>query len=298
MRASWQREPRGHRSLPRQGSTRSLTSVQIWPREFTKPIRELPLGDDPSVYSLENTNPVTISYHPNGRRLAAISRSGHLKVWDLGTWLELFSKKSETPLLNVSLAPDGETVATTSTDEDRIASTDRDPTAATVWNLNSGASQSAWQADYVPVTHVTHSSDGKWVATASTDGVIRLWKYPPQVPLFDPSGDAVKPETTLAGLSHQERFIGRWTGTWDDAWKVHITIGKKRDTDELELLYEWEENFGQPMQRSGPRHVKFNESTLISGNVEMTLDPSNPLAAEAIGKFEDTRTATLRRENP
>lgn len=281
-----------------QGSIRSLTSVQIWPRDFTTPVRELPLGNDPGVYDLANTNPVTISYHPNGRRLAAISRNGHLKVWDLGTWTELFSKKFETPLLNVSLAPDGETVATTSMDEVRIESMGKDPTGVTVWNLNSGASQSAWQADYVPITHVTHSSDGKWVATASEDGVIRLWKYPPQVPLFDPSGDAVNLTTILAGLSQQERFIGRWTGKWDYAWKVHITISKKRDTGELELLYEWEEDVGQPMQRSGPRPVKFNDDTLVSGNIEMTLDASNPLTAEAIGKFKDTRTATLRRECP
>lgn len=152
-----------------QDMARSITSVQIWPRDFKKPLQELPLSEDPIALSLENKNPVQIFCHPSGRRIAAISRSGQLKVWDIGTWTELLSQKAATPLLTVSLAPDGETVATTSPDTNAVS----------LWNISTGKQQFVWQADDVPVTHVTHSSDGKWVATTNTEGVIRLWKSAP-----------------------------------------------------------------------------------------------------------------------
>ena len=177
---------------------RSVTSVQIWPRDFSKLVQELPIGDLPHLHNpdpyIEGTmNKVRLSYHPKSRRLAAISRRGHVKVWDIGTWTELMSQQTEpgsftrvhrgprgqtletitqqndTLLFTVSLAPDGETVATTVQNSRSVLE----------WNVSDGQSRPRWQADDVPVTHVAHSPDGEWVATANTDGVVRLWKNAP-----------------------------------------------------------------------------------------------------------------------
>ncbi|MCX7419824.1 MAG: hypothetical protein NT013_09845 [Planctomycetia bacterium] len=161
----------------------STASVQLWPDDLANLFRELPLGEFPVDYQGQEKNPVQLAFHPNGRRLAAICGRGILKVWDTGTWTELLSKTIEpktdptlwytpppmTSLLNVSLSADGETVATTAPDSD----------AVTVWNISDGSNQLKWKTDDVAITHVTHSSNGKWVATANTDGVIRLWKNSP-----------------------------------------------------------------------------------------------------------------------
>ena len=110
--------------------------------------------------------------------MAAICTRGDLKVWDVGSASELLSKSVDpkrqanpenSPLpnldLRMSLSPDGETVATTEPDSN----------AVTVWNVSDGTSRRLWQTDDLAITHVAHSSDGKWVATTNSDGVIRLW---------------------------------------------------------------------------------------------------------------------------
>lgn len=164
-------------------SRRIRSTVQIYSAELTNRVQQFSLSDDVVQFSAQEMIPVRLSYHPGGRRLAAICESGVLKVWDIGTGTELLSKRlkyepdwahgytagAQTPNLHVSLSADGETVA---------AASPTNP-AVSVWNVSDGQHRHAWQADDVPVTHVVHSSDGKWVATANTDGVIRLWKNVP-----------------------------------------------------------------------------------------------------------------------
>lgn len=164
-------------------SRRIKSTVQFYSAEFTNRIQELVLSEDPHQFSAQEMIPVRLSYHLGGRRIAAICESGGLKVWDIGTGTELLSKKLQTepdwehgymaglqtPNLHVSLSADGETVA---------AASPTNP-AVSAWNVSNGQHRHAWQADDISVTHVVHSSDGTWVATANTDGVIRLWKNEP-----------------------------------------------------------------------------------------------------------------------
>ncbi len=158
-----------------------VSAVQLYSPDFSKMILELPMSSLPIERPEQVWNFVRLSHFGNNRRLAAIDGRGQLKVWDIGTWTELLSKRLEpkelTPFkahsvflfTDVSLAPDGDTVATTSPEEN----------AVTRWNIADGQREPIWQTDEIEVTHVAHSPDGKWAATANTDGVIRLWKIAP-----------------------------------------------------------------------------------------------------------------------
>ena len=43
--------------------------------------------------------------------------------------------------------------------------------------------------------------------------------------------------------------LGKWSGQWDDTWDVTFTITQNRDTQKLDVLYQWIENPGRPMRR-------------------------------------------------
>jgi len=91
-------------------------------------------------------------------------------------------------------------------------------------------------------------------------------------------------------------FVGTWRGRWDGQWNVQFTI--TRDTansPELNVLYEWEENVGQPMnQRNFP--VNLQGDALVAGMIEIRLSASDPRRATATGRFRNTRTAALVRD--
>ena len=162
--------------------------VQLHSADFNTRIQEFLLGEEPPQFQAQDRIPVRLSYQPGGRRLAAICESGHLKVWDIGTGTELLSKTllnqpewkpqmrigfngetiggRSTPYFDVSLSADGETVAAVSSGHEYYMR----------WNVSNGQHDLAWHADDVPMTHLIHSPDGKWVATGNAAGVVRLWK--------------------------------------------------------------------------------------------------------------------------
>ena len=288
-----------YRVDPISQQSQSVSVVRLYSEDFSTVIQELPLGNHPIERLDQADNSVRLSLTPDGRRLAAIDTRGQLKVWDVTTKTELLSKSvkpkplefwgrpaSPRALLDVSLSPDGEIVMTTSPDENWV----------TRWNIADGQPQPTWQTDEIEVTHIAHSPDGNWVATANTDGVIRLWKNTYQdaaflrpvadVPQSEKNVGTPKP-STRARAKHLEQFIGKWSGKWNDKWKVQITISKKLDSEELELLYEWEKHVGEPLQRGPPRKTKIETNVLVSENLKMTLDADNPQVAIMIGKFQN-----------
>lgn len=164
------------------GSGSVLACCEIWPLDFSAPIRELPLGElSITGRGYHEQNRVRLSVQPDGRRLAGICESGELKVWDVGTWTELLHQHIEPrrnpdpkqfqhsvgmPLIDVSLSADGKSVAVA----------EKFHPAVSVWTVSDARIQERWAADQSPIALVAHSPDGRWVATASEEGVVRLWK--------------------------------------------------------------------------------------------------------------------------
>ena len=90
-------------------------------------------------------------------------------------------------------------------------------------------------------------------------------------------------------------FAGKWRGRWDGTWTVQFTITHDPKTQQLSVLYEWEERPGEPLnQRNFPATVQGN--ALVAGMIEITLFANDPKRATATGHFRNPRTAALVRE--
>ncbi|MGE5655450.1 MAG: AAA-like domain-containing protein [Actinomycetota bacterium] len=107
----------------------------------------------------------SVSFSPDGQRLATASADRTAKLWDLqGQELVTFSGHSNS-VWSVSFSPDGQRLATASEDG-----------TAKLWDLQgqelvtfSGHSNSVWSVSFSP--------DGQWLATASGDGTAKLWDF-------------------------------------------------------------------------------------------------------------------------
>jgi hypothetical protein len=89
-------------------------------------------------------------------------------------------------------------------------------------------------------------------------------------------------------------FVGKWVGKWDDTWKVQFTVTQDPKTQELSVLYEWEETLGKPFE-SQRRAGKIEKGVLVLGSIEITPSGKDKDKADAVGKFAKTRTAALTR---
>jgi WD40 repeat protein/serine/threonine protein kinase len=107
----------------------------------------------------------SVSFSPDGRRLASGSSDGTVRVWDLATGGELLVLRGhEKGVQGVSFSPDGR----------RIASGSEDGTVR-VWELAGGGLSHVLRRDEEGVTSVSFSPDGRQLASGSSDGTMRVW---------------------------------------------------------------------------------------------------------------------------
>ena len=95
-------------------------------------------------------------------------------------------------------------------------------------------------------------------------------------------------------------FLGKWVGKWDNTWKVQFTITQDPKSEQLSVLYEWQEIVGQPLQKKS-LSAKIEKDTLVmspsgASVIEITLLAKATDKAKAVGKFKTPRTAALTRE--
>jgi len=110
--------------------------------------------------------PVTsVSYSPDGARIASGSRDNTVRVWDARSGAELAVLRGhEEMVASVSYSPDGA----------RIASGSDDNTVR-VWDARSGAELAVLRGHENHVTSVSHSPDGSQIASGSWDNTVRVW---------------------------------------------------------------------------------------------------------------------------
>ncbi len=103
---------------------------------------------------------------------------------------------------------------------------------------------------------------------------------------------------TIAPAPKLARYLGRWSGKWDGIWAVHFTVTASSKTNEVRVLYEWEENAGQPLRSARHTCRVVGDSLKIGTHIVMDLDPKDSEKTSVLGRFAESRTADLLREKP
>jgi WD40 repeat protein len=128
------------------------------------------------------------------------------KVFLLGTDGQLV-KTFDTAAAPLCFSSDGRLLAGTTWREGRV----------TVWDVNTGEKVGAWQAHEGLANGVAFSRDGRALATAGSDGAVRLWEVATQRELAElPHGGhayhlAFSPDgSTLATTGLENRLVKLW----------------------------------------------------------------------------------------
>ena len=106
-----------------------------------------------------------ISISRDGKILAAASRDGTVKLWNIKTGEEIRTLRGhQSGIPDVSISPDGETLASASEDG-----------TVKLWNMETGQEIRTLRGHQSRVMSVRISLDGKTVASGSHDGTVKLW---------------------------------------------------------------------------------------------------------------------------
>ncbi len=139
--------------------------VCLWDPASGSLIRSLSVGEPIMV----------IAWEPAGRRLAACTASGKLRVWDVPSGRLLLEKPCGGLWRTLAFSPDARTVAAS-------LPLPRDPLSATsapvaVWDIETGTQSCVLRGHTAGVVTIAYSGDGKRLATGSTypEHCVRLW---------------------------------------------------------------------------------------------------------------------------
>ncbi len=138
--------------------------VSLW--DFTQTM-ETYRFENPDARTLPTE---TLVFHPDGTLLLGSGIRGEVTVWDVPTSVALLDLGDRTVWVHeIALSPDGRTVLTGSSPN---YGTSR--VTLRLWDLKTG--DALINFDYTdPVFSVAFSPDGKWIASGSAKGSVRLW---------------------------------------------------------------------------------------------------------------------------
>jgi dipeptidyl aminopeptidase/acylaminoacyl peptidase len=107
----------------------------------------------------------SVTFSPDGKRLASASQDKTVKLWNLGTGEEIYTLEGHTDAVNsVAFSPDGK----------RVVSGSRDHTIR-VWDTATAQEVLSLVGHRGSVRSVVFSLDGKRIASASEDRTVRVW---------------------------------------------------------------------------------------------------------------------------
>jgi WD40 repeat protein/transcriptional regulator with XRE-family HTH domain len=119
----------------------------------------------------------SVSFSPDGTRLATSSQDGTAKVWDVATGNELLSISTGVNHTNIAFSPNGTRLAVPSALEPGKGQSWSPDTFGTakVWDIATGQELLRLRGHVAPVRSVAFSPDGTRLATASNDKTAKVW---------------------------------------------------------------------------------------------------------------------------
>jgi Tol biopolymer transport system component len=160
----------------------------------------------------------SVSWSPDGKRLASASGDRTVKVWDAITGEILFTLGGHTgEVRSVCFSPNGK----------RLASASQDQTVK-VWDAQSGRDVLTLKGHTDGVTSVCFSPDGRRLTSASRDGTVKLW-------------DTESGQETLTLDVHEHSMFGLAEVTWSPDGKRLAGCGGNGG-DKGDMVMVWEDN--------------------------------------------------------
>ncbi len=153
------------------GSGSPDNTVQVWNASD---------GSQVSVYLGHSDQVISVTWSPDGKRIASGSLDGTVQVWNASNGSQIFTYRGHSSAVHtVAWSPDGEWIASGSGETwaasgVRIASASVDFTVQ-VWNASNGSKVFTYRGHFLDVNAVAWSPDGKLVASGSGDNTVQVW---------------------------------------------------------------------------------------------------------------------------
>ncbi len=119
----------------------------------------------PYTYTGHTSNVYSVTWSPDGERIASGSFDNTVQVWDANSGSLLLTYKGHTDSIwSVAWSPDGKCIASGSYDK-----------TVQVWDASSGSFLLTYKGHPDPVRSVAWSPDGKHIASGSDDSTVQVW---------------------------------------------------------------------------------------------------------------------------
>jgi len=172
---------------------------------------------------------MSVSWSPDGTRLATGSWDGTAKVWEAAGGRELLTLKGHTNVVRfVSWSPDGQRLATGSDDG-----------TAKVWEAAGGRELLTLKGHTGWVPSVSWSPDGQRLATGSYDGTAKVWEAAGGRELLTLKGHAGNIRSVAWSPDGQRLATGSYDGTakvWEAAGAQAVQEWARQDRAVQDLL--------------------------------------------------------------
>jgi WD40 repeat protein len=145
-------------------------AVQLWDTEKNKELHTVKIQAS------------QLDFSPDGSYLTTLGNDQHVRLWSTKTGKEIQSFETMGKAVervffgNARFArSDGGHHVTVSADNRFVVVVNSDGSTATLWELETGKERGRFSAGKAPLAQVLLSSDGRRMATVSTDDVVRVW---------------------------------------------------------------------------------------------------------------------------
>src|SRR5262245_661885 len=151
-----------------------------------------------------------VAFAPDGKHLASGSIDGSIKLWDVATGQELFTRMRHTQKINPNSIPGVHAIAF-SPDGKRFVTSGADA-LANLWAAVTGQELLMLKGHTGVVTSIAFSPDGKRLASGSGDGTSKLWDAATGEELHTLNGGGVAVRSVAFSPNSQQLATGSASG--------------------------------------------------------------------------------------